>query len=434
MSRRISRCNILNRLRGAWRRPDERFNRGGARLKLQIVEGQMISQQVNNSVNVQSVRSAQVSGGASVSATKALSGVTNGLVGSVSATSSSGSSAGVEATGSVSNLLGSSSTSQSESAFFTTAQMQQQLQERSDAAFNLKDPQGAANYPIELKGDNYDSISDYASAWTKKAANAALAGTSATANGQDPTAVRSLADCVMTPEAATQYYRDVIGIKTYGSMPSQNVQSCAPSCLQDGSLLASMDKWNAQVRNNLASKNTLPSSLTGSKSSTSGLTSYFQNTTPSVSDKKNALDDSHSSTLSSLGFKDTLYVFNDNSIAYEGLTSLYQNGTIAEGTKLSDNSALVPEFDYSEYMQQVQDMYGQGYDSMISDYVSACGLNDAPSISPDIVAVQNLQSTAMSTNELTVKYNSEMTDGILSLSELKAMYEKAFSAKGAFLA
>ena len=134
--------------------------------------------------------------------------------------------------------------------------------------------------------------------------------------------------------------------------------------------------------------------------------------------------------LSSLDSKDSFSVFTDNSIAYEGLTSLYQNGTIADGTKLSDNSAVVPEFDYSEYMQQVQNMYGQGYDSMISDYMSACGLNDAPSISPDVMSVQNLQSTAMSTNELVVKYNSEMTDGILSLSELKAMYEKALSANG----
>lgn len=407
------------------------FIGGGARLKLQIVEGQMISQQVNNSVNIQSVQSAQVSGGANVSATKALSGVTKGLIGSVSASSVSGSSAGVEATGSVSNLLGSSSTSQSEATFTRPAQMQQQLQERNEAAFSLKDPQGAANYSIELKGDNYESISEYASAWTKKAANAALAGTSVTANGQDPTAVRSMTDFAMTPEAATQYYKDVIGIKTYGSMPSQNVQTCAPSCFQDGSLLASMDKWNAQVRTNLASKNTLSSTLTGSKNSTSGLTSYFQNTTPSVSDQKNAFNDyRYSSMLSSLDSKDSFSVFTDNSIAYEGLTSLYQNGTIADGTKLSDNSAVVPEFDYSEYMQQVQNMYGQGYDSMISDYMSACGLNDAPGISPDVMSVQNLQSAAMSTNELVVKYNSEMTDGILSLSELKAMYEKALSANG----
>lgn len=390
----------------------------------------MISQQVNNSVNVQSVQSAQFSGGTRVGATKALSGVTRGLIGSEVTSSGSSSGVGVEAAGSVSNLLGASSASQSEATLATPAQMQQQLQERNDAAFDLKDPQAAANYSIELKGDNYDSISDYASAWTKKFANKALAGTSVTANGQDPTAVRSLTDFVMTPESATQYYRDVIGIKTYGSIPSRNFQTCAPSCFRDGSLLASMDTWNAQVRSSLASRNGSFGSLTGIKTS-SGLTSYFQRTTPSLSDQKNVFSDySYSSMLSSLNSKGNFSVFTDNSIAYEGLTSLYQSGTIANGTKLSDNSAVVPEFDYSKYLQQVQDMYGQGYDSMLSDYMAACGLNDSPSISPDVIAVQNLQSTAMSTNELVVKYNSEMTDGILSLSELQAMYEKALSANG----
>lgn len=387
----------------------------------------MISQQVNNSVNIQSVQSAQVSGGTNIRATKALGGVTRGLIGvETSVTSGSGSAAGLQTTGNVSNLLG---TNQGESSIATSKPVQQMLQERNEAAFDLKDPLSAANYHVEIKGDNYNSISDYASNWNKKAASAALAGTSVTANGQDPTAMRNMTDLMMTPDQATQYYRDVIGIKTYGSNPSKNVQVSAPNCFQDGSFAASMDKWHSQVRDNLSSKNSLPSFYTNNATASKGLTSYFQNTTPSVSEHKNVFSD-YNSMLTSLESKNSFTAFTDNSIAYEGLAALYQNGTIADTTKLSDNSAVVPEFDYSTYMQQVQDLYGQGYDSMLADCMTACGGMATPSISPDVMAVQNLQTTAMSTNELVVKYNDQMTDGILSLSELKAMYDKAFSANG----
>lgn len=403
---------------------------GGARLKLQIVEGQMISQQVNNSVNVQSIQSAQVSRGTNVSSTQALSGLTKGLIGSEAASSVSGSSAGVEAAGSVSNLLGPSpSISQTEAILDAFSQQQQQLQERVEAAFSFEDPQNVKNH-VKIKDGDYGAISDYASAWIQKAVSGFSDGTPAT-NGQDLATTFNLKDLAMTPEEVTQYYRDVIGIKTYGYMPSQNIQTCAPSFLQNDSILANIERLDAQIRSNLTSKGSLSANLTGSKNSTNGLTSYFQNVAPSVSSQKNASAGyDYSSMLSSLGSKDSFSVFTDKSIAYADLTSLYQNGTIASGTKLSDNSALVPEFDYSEYMQQVQDMYSQGYDSMISDYMSACGLSDSSSISSDTVAVQSLQTTAMSTSELVNKYNSEMTDGILSLSELQAMYEKALSANG----
>ncbi|MGM9992378.1 MAG: hypothetical protein ACI376_05970 [Candidatus Bruticola sp.] len=373
--------------------------KGGVGLSLQMVEGQMISQQVNNGISIQSLQSGQVSFQGKTGVTQALSGISKGLVGAESASASTGSnsSASLEATSSVSNLLGVNSSDTASS----TDNITRANENRQANSFNPLDPEGNANRDID---GSFSGISDYSRDWLESVFSVYRdenSGQSVALQNYLNSCNSVLSDFVPTKvDLFSQQYQNLTGIKPgNGFDPSVSSQSC-PMC---------------------------GSSLSNSKP---GSVAYFQSTAPTFSNVEMFLPPAGSFGSKNIVNGD-LDVFGANSIAYEGLASLYQNSFTNINNQSGGVSESIPGFDASAYMQQIQDMYGEGYTSMASDYMEACGLS---SISTDDINayMQEVRTAAMSTSQLVEKYNAQMTDGILSDSELQAMYEKAVSANGVF--
>ncbi|MGM9998243.1 MAG: hypothetical protein ACI38Q_02425 [Candidatus Bruticola sp.] len=359
----------------------------------------MISQQVNNGVSIQSLQSGLVSFHGRTGVYRALSGISKGLVGAESASASAGSnsSASLEATGSVSNLLGTNSSNASSSADNLTRANENRL----NNSFNPLDPEGNANREIDC---SFSAISDYSRDWTESLLSVYRdenSSNSATLQNYLNSCSSVYGDFVPTQAGQfSQYYQNLTGAKPgCGFDPGAYSQSC-PTC---------------------------GSSLSGSKP---GSVSYFQSTLPSLNNTEMSLPPA-GSIGSKNGLGDDFDIFGTNSIAYEGLASLYQNDFVNFDNQSFGLTDSVPSFDTSAYMQQIQEMYSEGYASMASDYMAACGL-DSNSTYDINSYLQDAQTTAMSTSQLIEKYNSQMTDGILSSSELQAMYEKAVSANGVF--
>lgn len=410
--------------------------------------------QIGNIFSTQSAQSAQVTFSGNTGSAQALSNVGSGLVGNSKPMAGSGAAArnsDVKAAGSVSNLLGNKETSKSGvMSREKFAEIRTEADER--APFNMTDPQGCAGYSIDRDG-SYSSMVKYSTDWTNRAARYSLGGDSTALGNGSVFAAIDTSSFVMTPSQAAANYQSMTGTNAIFN-PAESVQSFIPQNFTDGTLSAQLTASNRTALNNVLGNlysntsidagtkltqtkmPTIPfaaSSLT-SPASSSGMTSYFQNTAPTGStgafDASALTDEFTRITNNSMAMGDTFssdFSFDKlNSMAYENLQQLYAPQTSAASG--SSAKSAVASFDYSNYMQSVQGMYSEGYADMAKDYAAACGLSGNITENEGLTAMNNLQNTAISTDQLVTKYNYEQTDGILSLSELKAMYDKAFSS------
>ena len=116
-----------------------------------------------------------------------------------------------------------------------------------------------------------------------------------------------------------------------------------------------------------------------------------------------------------------------NSLAYSDLANLYNlNGV---GTE----TFQVPDLNIDSYLEQTyqSNLAALRQPDAIENYFSDAGTQQGFENLGNFVNMTtgNMgQATAISTNELIAKYNSQMTDGILGLDEMKSMYDKAFAS------
>lgn len=425
----------------------------------------MISQQVNNNFAVQT-NSAQVSFVGNPTPTRELASISSGLTGSSSTSASSSSAqAGVEVAGGLAGALGQPREGVDREAvaqsYKSNLERTEELREaQAEEAFRqqMADPSLAAGYSISNEG-RFEDIAAYSQKWTERITNYTLGSTLEGGQGDYYQNFQNISvqDFVMDPQQAQNYYQQLTGYSAAFN-PADSVQSCAPSFFTDGSMQSRMTEWNNQVLQNLQNGQLyqMPSFVTEGVEmpnlNTMGTNSAFRNTMPNLgwSEEqpyfKTPDEFSQGYDFDTQAFGEDLAALNEryadnlqnmypamgdlyNTSAYDNLTALYQKGSVSADTKVDDQSQVIPEFDMQAYAQSLQGYYSQAYADLAADYASA--LSTDITENPGLRQIESTQSTAMSTSQLVAKYNMQQTDGLVSLDELKAMYEKAFAVEGA---
>ena len=407
----------------------------------------MISQQINY-IGVQSAQSAQVSFGGHVNSTGALSNVTSGLIGSRTPAAQNGGSwahTGVELTGSMSNLLGSKPNAaepatQQASGYEST--WGQALKDRADQEFINRSPLDVHAEDYEPQDGSYEAMLAYAEDWTNRGIDMYLGENGPWAHYLTPEqtsngAMNFSASRVFADAAS---YEGLFGQESkFSYYPSCTIQGCNPPILGlDGSVSTTYTATSILTTD---VTNYYPDYTGMLNSIKSGAYKAPEGTSvPGFNEVANPYEAVHAMDFPEMEigyqYDSQVDLTDPNNVTNKQLAAFYPelfgDGVLQLSSDNGSKSAVAASSDlgYSDLLAQYNDMIVNGPAGMAGDYLSVFNeLADA--------SVEQLQSpdsftgptVAMSTSELVQKYNNEMTDGVLSLDEMRAMYDKAFSSR-----
>ncbi|MBQ7501429.1 hypothetical protein IJT93_01755 [bacterium] len=390
----------------------------------------MISEQVNNNIRVQVPQGSFVNGGGSIGSAQSLSNISRGLIGGKASQAfgvfGGAKAAQAEVAGGLTGLLGCR-----ESLENFNAQSSRNLNDKTET-FTWTDPDKSVNWHIGDHG--IDELSDYGKDFMHNMVGYTYGGDTASAfRGTSADHPAFVTDSL----PLTSEFRDKFNIPANSSSnlfpediskamsnamtfdPSAFTQACAPS---NFATPASTGVGGMENYFNTSAMNYFSTPKPNEDSAVTLLHSY-----------QGAIDDMGASVYSQrdsiMSQRDPLMslVQDGNSLAYSDLANLYNlNGV---GTE----TFQVPDLNIDSYLEQTyqSNLAALRQPDAIENYFSDAGTQQGFENLGNFVNMTtgNMgQATAISTNELIAKYNSQMTDGILGLDEMKSMYDKAFAS------
>ena len=400
----------------------------------------MISEQINNSMKVQVPQGSFINGGMGVGSAQSLSNISKGLIGgnsnSIFGGLGSSKTAQAEMAGGLSGLLGNCGESFSMNRVLTGGD---RILKNESEKFTWTNPADAVNGHIGDHG--VDELSDYGKDFLHNMVGYSFGGDyAASFTGTDAAHPSFVTDTI----PFTNEFRNTVNMpQTYSGGnafpeditkamsdamtfdPSAFTQTCAPS---NFATPASTGVGGMENYFNTSAINYFSTPKPNEDSAVTLLNSYQG----AINDMGTSIYSQRDSIMSQnplASQRDPLMslVQDGNSLAYSDLADLYNlNGV---GTE----SFQVPDLNIDSYLEQTyqSNLAALRQPDAIENYFSDAGTQQGMENLGKFVNMTtgNMgQATAISTDELISKYNSQMTDGILNLNEMKSMYDKAFAS------
>lgn len=401
----------------------------------------MISEQINNSMKVQVPQGSFINGGIGVGSAQSLSNISKGLIGGNSNNTVGGlgssKAAQAEVAGGLSGLLGCREESYSLNRVLTGGD---RILKNESEKFTWTNPADGVNKHIGDHG--VDELNDYGKDFLHNMVGYSLGGDYAASfvgtDAAHPTFAtdpipftnefRNTVNLPKSPDLGAAFPEDISKAMSNAMTfdPSAFTQTCAPS---NFATPASTGVGGMENYFNTSAMSYFSTPKPNEDSAVTLLNSYQG----AINDMGTSIYSQRDSIMAQrdplLSQRDPLMslVQDGNSLAYSDLADLYNlNGVGTETFK-------VPDLNVDSYLEQTyaSNLAALRQPDAIENYFSDAGTKQGMENLGKFVNMTtgNMgQATAISTDELISKYNSQMTDGILNLNEMKSMYDKAFAS------